>query len=273
MHSVKDFTRHKLEHMKASGSPPANLDRDSEAAGDDYGQTAARTSSSAQFKHGGHAEHGKKPHMGRAHRAHGGGILGRKHDITKPTAEPIRQGDSVKLAKGGRAHHEAGGGVRGEGARDAENDAKTRKMNVAEKDQYANEKRGGRIHRASGGRAKGKTVVNVIIAGGKGQQSPPPGPMPTGAIPPPPPPMAGPPPAPPPHPMPMMPSGGAPMGPMGAPPGGMPMRAHGGKVDGHKDFGRGGVKGGQSVHEGGGGGGRGRLQKAAAEGAHYPRGE
>ena len=261
MHSVKDFTRHKLEHMKASGSPPANRDRDDAAEGDDYGMAAARGSSSAQFKAGGHVEHGKKPHMGRAHRARGGGILGNKHDVTKPTAEPIRQGNYVKLASGGAA--------RGEGARDAEGEEQTARMNKAEKEQYANEKRGGRIHRASGGRAKGKTVVNVIIAGNRGQPQGAPPPM---AAPPPPPPMAAPPP-PPPHPMPMMPSGGAPMGPMGAPPGGMPMRAHGGKVDGFKNFGRGGVKGGPSVREGGGGGARGRLQKAAAEGAHYPRGE
>jgi hypothetical protein len=293
MHSVKDFTRHKLEHMKASGGPPANLDRDAEAEGDNYGMTAARSSSSAEFKAGGHAEHGKKPHMGRQHRAHGGRALIR-HDVTKPTAEPIRMGDAVKLARGGKAHHpdeaedralvkkmvkaEARTGERhggrthraDGGATGAESDAN--RMTHKEREDLANEKRGGRIHRASGGRAKGKTVVNVIVAGGRGAQPQGSGPM---AMAPPPAPM-GPPPPPPRPMMPPggMPVGGAPMGPMGAPPGGMPMRAHGGKVDGFKNFGRGGVKGGQTVKEtGGGAGALARLQKAKREGARYPRGE
>lgn len=78
---------------------------------------------------------------------------------------------------------------------------------------------GERTARAKGGRVKGKTNINIIIGGDKGQQSaqpvPVPVPVPAGA---------GAPQMPPPRPpMPVMPMGGAPMG-AGAPPmGGAPM--------------------------------------------------
>jgi hypothetical protein len=89
---------------------------------------------------------------------------------------------------------------------------------------------GGRVDRARGGRAKGKTTVNVIIGGDKHltPQGPPPMPPPPMAAPGP----VGPPPPPPGGPPPMMPPGGAPMGPAGAPPPGAPpmLRARGGRI-------------------------------------------
>lgn len=310
MHSIKEFTRDKLKKMEASGGPPVNVDRDADARADDYGFTEARSSNSAKFKHGGHAEHGKKPHMGRAGRATGGRAP--THDITKPTIEPIHMQDNVKLRarggkashpderedrelvhkmvkkealsgekKGGRVHRKDGGGMRSEGARDAEDEEKMSRMSGGEKEEMANERRGGRIHRARGGKAKGKTVVNVIVGAGHDQppqapamMAPPPPPLPA-PMPPPRPPMAPPgggmmPPG-------GMPIGGAPMGAAGAPPmrppmpGGMPMRARGGKVsEPHEHFGTGGTRAKAKMKEEfGGGGGEGRLEKARREGAHY----
>lgn len=77
---------------------------------------------------------------------------------------------------------------------------------------------------ARGGRANGKTNVNVIVAPGGGQNQPPTPPMP----PPMPPPQAAPPAAPP-HP-PMMPPPGAGPGP-GMPPSGLAIRKRGGRVN------------------------------------------
>lgn len=314
MHSIKEFTRDKLKKMEASGGPPVNVDRDADARADDYGFTEARSSNSAKFKHGGHAEHGKKPHMGRAGRATGGRAP--THNITKPTIEPIHMQDNVKLRarggkashpderedrelvhkmvkkealsgekKGGRVHRKDGGGMRSEGARDAEDEEKMSRMSGGEKEEMANERRGGRIHRARGGKAKGKTVVNVIVGAGHDQPPQAPAMM---APPPPPPPAPMPPPRPPMAPpgggmMPPggMPIGGAPMGAAGAPPGGMPMRppmpggmpmrARGGKVsEPHEHFGTGGTRAKAKMKEEfGGGGGEGRLEKARREGAHY----
>ena len=120
---------------------------------------------------------------------------------------------------------------------------------------------GGRTARATGGRTKGKTNINIIVAAGKGQQ---PGMPPAGMMPPPPAPGgrpvmmpppppggagagAGAPPMPMPIPMPM-PMGGAPAG--GPPP--MPRKA-GGRITktahSYKDM------------EAGAGSGEGRLQK------------
>ena len=251
MHSIKEFTRDKLKKMEASGGPPVNVDRDADARADDYGFTEARSSNSAKFKHGGHAEHGKKPHMGRAGRATGGRAP--THDITKPTIEPIHMQDNVKLRarggkashpderedrelvhkmvkkealsgekKGGRVHRKDGGGMRSEGARDAEDEEKMSRMSGGEKEEMANERRGGRIHRARGGKAKGKTVVNVIVGAGHDQPPQAPAMM---APPPPPPPAPMPPPRPP-----MAPPGGGMMPPGGMPVGGAPMGAAGAPV-------------------------------------------
>lgn len=108
---------------------------------------------------------------------------------------------------------------------------------------------GGRIARKSGGKTKGKTNINIVIAPGRGEQSP----MQGGpGMPPPARPVAVPPPAPPPG-MPGMPPGGPP--PMGgAPPMPMPSpmaRKRGGKA--YRSF---------RDMDAGGLGGKARLEKA-----------
>jgi hypothetical protein len=100
-------------------------------------------------------------------------------------------------------------------------------------------KKGGRAERKSGGRTKGKTNINIVIATGKGQQGGqpdmPPMPGPQGVpvqMPPPPPPQAGAPmPMPVPMPMPMPPAGGPGPGPMP-----MPRKAGGRTYRSYKDM-------------------------------------
>jgi hypothetical protein len=107
---------------------------------------------------------------------------------------------------------------------------------------------GGRMARKDGGRAKGKTNINIIIGTGKAADGQMPGMMPPRppGVPvavPPPGPQAGPPGGAPPMPMPMPPPGGPP--PMGMPPMGMPRKS-----------------GGRTVEmKYGSGGGEGRLEK------------
>ena len=112
-------------------------------------------------------------------------------------------------------------------------------------------KKGGRAERKSGGRTKGKTNINIVIATGKGQQDgqpdmpPMPGPqgVPVQMPPPPPPPQAAAP-MPMPMPMPMPPAGGP--GPGPAP---MPRKAGGRTYRSYKDM------------DAGAGSGLGRLEK------------
>jgi hypothetical protein len=114
-------------------------------------------------------------------------------------------------------------------------------------------KKGGRAERKSGGRTKGKTNINIVIATGKGQQGGqpdmPPMPGPQGVpvqMPPPPPPQAGAPmPMPVPMPMPMPPAGGPGPGPMP-----MPRKAGGRTYRSYKDM------------DAGADSGLGRLEKA-----------
>lgn len=127
----------------------------------------------------------------------------------------------------------------------------------------------GRNAFARGGRTKGKgkTVVNVIVGGGRDGQQQGAGPMPP-MMPPPMPPAAPPPPPPrPPQVMPMpmgMPSGAAPMGAAGAPPPGAPptLRARGGRI---------GSVAPATKLPAGAGGGKGRLAKAKHEGQRLPK--
>lgn len=111
-------------------------------------------------------------------------------------------------------------------------------------------KKGGRTERKAGGRTKGKTNINIVIATGKGQQDGqpdmPPMPSPQGVpvqMPPPPPPQAAAP-MPMPMPMPMPPAGGP--GPGPAP---MPRKAGGRTYRSYKDM------------DAGAGSGLGRLEK------------
>jgi len=277
---TKQFTRDKLHKMESSGAIHESVASDKDQAADNWGMAAAKTSNAGHFRHGGAAH---KPHAGhRLRRAHGGQVVHK--DTTRSTAEATHLGELPKLrARGGKAehydeaedralvkrmvkhdaltgkkhgghvhhrHHRAGGGgVQSEAARDAENEARVSRMSAQEKEEYANERKGGRIHRASGGRAKGKTTVNIVIAG-RGHQEPPMAqgaPPPAPNAPPPPPPPAGgmrPPMGAMPMPMPM------PMPVAAGAPGGIPMRARGGKV---------------IMEHYGAGSGEGRLEKTRRE--------
>jgi len=272
-HSVKSFTRDKLHKMEASGrgidSVPHNMDSDAAAESDNHGMAAAKTSNSASFKHGGAAH---KPHLGRKHREHRehratGGAVGAKahHDVTKPSFDPIRANEYQQLrARGGRAHGDEPedralidkmvkpGALTGKRRGGRTHDEKHRHHRAD----------GGRVGYASGGKAKGKTVVNVIVGAGRGQQAPAPAPMAPPMAPPPPP---MPPPRPPIAGMPPGAAGGAPMPmpiPMGAgagPQGIPPAALHGGLPPGLR------ARGGRIHEEYGAGGGMGRLEKASRE--------
>jgi hypothetical protein len=223
-YNPKTFTAAKMKAMGHSGSEgnPVGVNDENVGEGfDDYGTKSAKTSSSSQFARGGAV---KRPHLGRPGRKTGGKVM-MKSETT------INDGKKKR------------GGVEG----DINNEKKTDPgpIRLGEYPKYQRDERpegteDERPARARGGRTgKGKTVVNVIVAGGKGdqQQAPPPHMM----APPPPPPQQ-PPQRPPGAPMPggmppggappmPMPSGAAPMGPAGAPPPGQPpMRARGGRI-------------------------------------------
>ena len=123
--------------------------------------------------------------------------------------------------------------------------------------------KGGRVGRAHGGKtksAKGKTVVNVIVGGDKGQDQPPPHPMlpPMQPPPPPPPPQAATGPRPPMPPMPGAPGAPGAAGPPGPPPPpGMP--------PGMPPPGMGRARGGRVSEKFGAGSGQGRMEKARRE--------
>jgi hypothetical protein len=159
-----------------------------------------------------------------------------------------RRGEDLSLAK--MMREEAPERIREDAVKAAQKDmANLRAARSAMKDEGYN--KGGRTARKSGGRAKGKTNINIII--GTGQKQPmglaPGMPQPPGIPVPVPPPGAGgpPPPGMPPMGMPpgMPPAGGPPPMPMPMPPAGGPPpmgRKRGGRT-GHYDYGAGGGKG------------------------------
>src|SRR5215467_3894509 len=193
-HSSKAFTTDKLKKFAVSGAGIGSRDRDKAAMTDDYGRTAAKTSDSSAYAAGGAA---KAPSLGRAGRAGGGRVAraegGKVRDITKVTdGGPWRYGDEPELrAKGGRAKRASGGSTRDDppvmSSRPSTPEMDKENTWLGDtSDTYFGPK--DRDNRARGGRTKGKgkTVVNVIVGGDKGQQTPPaPPPMAaTGPVPP-----------------------------------------------------------------------------------------
>lgn len=277
MLSAKDFTKDKLAKMETSAGSH-NLDRDNDAVADDYGRAAAKGSDSSHFRAGGAV---KRPHMGRPGRANGGRAFSGSLIKTIRSEKQAQQDQDADVTPG----------------REAANayDAEKPKTKLRPADGRISEseltRSTERESRARGGRTgKSKTVVNIVVGGDRGQQQqqpqaipvphpvPVPSPPPMGAQPPgmgagmPPgmgAAMAGAPPG-------GMPIGGAPMGAAGAPRPGMPpmMRARGGRIEGHYDFGKGGThnfgKGGTKAQttvkeKFGAGGGKGRLEKQARQ--------
>jgi hypothetical protein len=285
--SAKDFTREKLKKMDVSAAPAqGGANGDKEAASDDWGNRAGKNSARFNDPTSAGLTKGKASHLGRAGRSTGGRV-GRADGGRTPSGELVRT-----LRTNKERRHDIGLDIIPGGMVHATDGSRP---DMKFKSGVKKHAAGGRVGFARGGKTKGKTVVNVVVApqggsGGGGQAPAPPPMMP--------PPM--PPPAPPPRPpmMPpggaapniaMAPPGGAPMGPAGAPPGGMPMRKRGGRVgfsdgpqmtkrapmadgsknfgrDGKKDFGLGGTPGQARVkQQGGSGGGLGRIEKAKRE--------
>jgi hypothetical protein len=306
--SPKDFTKSKLARM---GIESGAIDSDAGTIADDRGTKAAGRGDSSQFKRGG-AVHGagRKGNLGRPGRANGGPVSGQLHRTLRTEKETLR--DEKKDVPMGRvAANEQDARP---GAVQSKKYAQPIRMHTdklpkgdsrAHADQdhaaKAGEKQAERSGAfAKGGRVKGKTTVNVIVApqGGGQPSGPPPGPPPM--MPPPMPPPQRPPMPPPGAGAPnvnVMPSGAAPMGPAGAPPPGVPpgLRAKGGRVvtpnapshqgrgkfpksapaksgkadfgrSGKRDFGPGGTPSKAHVKQThGSGGGLGRLDNARRE--------
>ena len=104
----RDHTRNVLARMNLASSVPANIDRNNDAQGDNYGLSSARSSDASSFKMTGAP---KSPHLGRPGRQAGGRIAGdliRTRRTPEETAKDIAGEDKVinALAKDreGRAH-------------------------------------------------------------------------------------------------------------------------------------------------------------------------
>lgn len=247
-HSQKAFTADKLKKLGLSGARESDSG-DAAAKADDFGRKAAHASDAPMaFASGGAA---KAPSLGRASRANGGRASNRP-TLSLARLKPSQEGGNVsgKIPdiEGGKPRNISAvsdGGPRSYGERPLII-GKGSGGNSDEPDLPQSKRAsGGRVNRAKGGRAKGKTVVNVIVGARDKNQPPAPmaaaGPMPP-PIPPPPPAAAQRPPMMPPGagggaPVTnIMPSGAAPMGAAGAPPGGGQIppgllgRARGGRI-------------------------------------------
>ena len=132
---------------KEGASVPELSYRDDKEQDDYYGSKAAGQSDSSEFSRGGPIEgKGHKSHLGRPGRASGGRAT--SGSMTEKPRRSIGPDETDHASEYG---------------------ALSRTENTPP---------AGRANRASGGRTKGKTVVNVIVAGGRGQQQPMPAPMP-----------------------------------------------------------------------------------------------
>lgn len=222
---------------KESASVPELSYRDDKEQDDYYGSKAAGQSDSSEFSRGGPIEgKGHKSHLGRPGRASGGRAS--SGSMTEKPRRSIGPDETDHASEYG---------------------ALSRTENTPP---------AGRANRASGGRTKGKTVVNVIVAGGRGQQQPMPAPMPM------PPPGGAPP-------MPIQRPPMAPGAPSGMPPGvggGMPMGAMPTNAPPYSGPGSVGPqmaaiprkRGGRVEEKYGAASGEGRLEKTAREKRNNP---
>jgi hypothetical protein len=234
--SPKDFTRDKLKKMEVSASPAKNgAAGDKEAASDEWGNKSGKNSSRFNNPTSAGLSEGRASHLGRAGRAMGGRVA-RANGGATPSGQLHRTLRTDKERKHDIALDVVPGGI----MHATDKSRPDMKMKVGVKKLAT----GGRAGFARGGKTKGKTVVNVVVAPqGGGGGGPGGSPMPPAMPPPMPMPPPQRPPMPPPGMMPpggapggpninVMPSGGAPMGAAGAPPPGIPpgLRKRGGRV-------------------------------------------
>jgi hypothetical protein len=241
--SPKDFTKSKLARM---GLESGAIDSDAGTIFDEAGNRAGRNSSRENRRSGGGVHGaGRGGNLGRPGRANGGPVSGTLHRTLRTEKETLsderkdtpmgrvaaniqdaRPGavQSKKYAQPIRVHQDHPKTRDTKASRDANSASKANEKAVERSGAFA-----------KGGRVKGKTTVNVIVAPQGGGQPPMPPPGPPPMMPPPMPPPQRPPMPPPGAGAPnvnVMPSGAAPMGAAGAPPPGVPpgLRARGGRV-------------------------------------------
>ena len=242
--SPKDFTNSKLAKM---GIGSGAIDSDAGTLFDDQGMKAAGSSQVGRFnRRGGGSVNGagRGGNLGRPGRATGGAVSGALHRTLRTDRETAHDENlDVPPGRFQANKHDARPGAKPSSRFAQPIRVHKDKVAVHDKRARADQKTAGKAGEkqaersgafAKGGRVKGKTTVNVIVAPQGGGQPPAPPMMPP----------PGPPPMMPPQARPMpppgagapnvnvMPSGAAPMGAAGAPPPGVPpgLRARGGRV-------------------------------------------
>jgi hypothetical protein len=243
--SPKDFTNSKLAKM---GIGSGAIDSDAGTMFDDQGMRAAGSSQVGRFNRrsgGAVSGAGRGGNLGRPGRANGGPVSGTLHRTLRTEKETLSdERKDVPMGRVAANIQDARPGAKLSSRYAQPIRIHKDKVAVRDKRARADQKTAGKAGEkqaersgafAKGGRVKGKTTVNVIVAPQGGGQPPGPPPMMPPAMPPPMPPPQRPPMPPPGAGAPnvnVMPSGAAPMGAAGAPPPGVPpgLRARGGRV-------------------------------------------